>query len=53
MPIAVCVIDMLNTYDHEDADRLTANVEQAVEPIATLVKRAEGGGVEIIYVNDT
>jgi nicotinamidase-related amidase len=43
---------MLNTYDHEDADRLTAEVERVVEPIATLVKRAEDAGVEIIYVND-
>jgi nicotinamidase-related amidase len=52
MPTAVCVIDMLNTYDHEDADQLTANVERVVEPIATLVKRAGDEGVEIIYVND-
>jgi nicotinamidase-related amidase len=52
MSTAVCVIDMLNTYDHEDADRLTANVERVVEPIATLVKRAGDEGVEIIYVND-
>jgi nicotinamidase-related amidase len=52
MATAVCVVDMLNTYDHEDAGRLTANVEQVVEPIATLVKRAEDEGVEIIYVND-
>jgi nicotinamidase-related amidase len=52
MGTAVCVIDMLNTYDHEDAERLTANVEAAVEPIASLVERAEHEGVEIIYVND-
>ena len=43
---------MLNTYDHEDADRLTANVQQVVEPIAALVDRAGDEGVEIIYVND-
>jgi nicotinamidase-related amidase len=52
MATAVCVVDMLNVYDHEDADRLTANVEQVVEPIAGLVRRAAGQGVEIIYVND-
>jgi nicotinamidase-related amidase len=52
MATAVCVIDMLNPYDHEDADRLTANVESAVQPIAGLVKRAGDEGVEIIYVND-
>jgi nicotinamidase-related amidase len=52
MATAVCVIDMLNAYDHEDADRLTGNVEKAVEPIAGLVGRAVDEGVEIIYVND-
>jgi nicotinamidase-related amidase len=52
MASAVCVIDMLNSYDHEDADRLTPNVEEAVEPIAGLVRRAVDAGVEIIYVND-
>jgi nicotinamidase-related amidase len=52
MATAVCVIDMLNTYDHEDADSLTAQVEDVVEPIAALVKRAGDQGVEIIYVND-
>jgi nicotinamidase-related amidase len=52
MATAVCVVDMLNPYDHEDADRLTVNVEQAVEPIASLVKRAGDVGVQIIYIND-
>jgi nicotinamidase-related amidase len=52
MATAVCVVDMLNPYDHEDADRLTTNVERVVEPIAGLVERAGDEGVEIIYVND-
>jgi nicotinamidase-related amidase len=52
MGTAVCVIDMLNTYDHEDAERLVASVERVVEPIAALVKRATQEGVELIYVND-
>ena len=52
MPTAVCVIDMLNTYDHQDADRLTRNVEDVVEPVAALVARARDEGAEIIYVND-
>src|ERR687895_2324880 len=52
MSTAVCVIDMLNAYDHEDAERLTRNVEGAVEPIAALVERAVGAGAEVIYVND-
>jgi nicotinamidase-related amidase len=52
MATAVCVVDMLNPYEHEDADSLTANVERVVEPIAALVERARGQGVAIIYVND-
>jgi len=52
MATAVCVVDMLNTYDHEDADRLTANVERVVEPIASLVDRAVDEDVAVIYVND-
>jgi nicotinamidase-related amidase len=52
MAMAVCVIDMLNPYDHEDADRLTGNVEKVVTPIAELVDRAHGEGAEVIYVND-
>ena len=52
MATAVCVVDMLNPYDHEDADRLTRSVEKVVEPIAALVERAASEGAEIIYVND-
>jgi nicotinamidase-related amidase len=49
---ALIVVDMLNTYDHEDADRLVDSVEGVVEPIAGLVERASNEGVEVIYVND-
>jgi nicotinamidase-related amidase len=52
MATALCVVDMLNPYDHEDADKLTRNVEPVVEPLAGLVERARDGGAEIIYVND-
>jgi hypothetical protein len=34
MANAPCVVDMLNPYDHEDADLLTRNVEPVVGPIA-------------------
>ena len=51
-PTALIVVDMLNTYDHEDADRLTDSVADVVEPIAGLVARAEDAGAELIYVND-
>jgi nicotinamidase-related amidase len=52
MSSALIVVDMLNAYDHEDADRLVESVERVVEPIAGLVKRASEQGVEVIYVND-
>src|SRR5215213_1607315 len=43
---------MLNSYEHDDADRLTASVERIVEPLSDLIARAEQDGTEIIYVND-
>ena len=46
------VVDMLNPYDHDDADRLAGNVADVVEPIARLVARAGDEGAELIYVND-
>ncbi len=50
---AVIVIDMLNPYDHQDAEPLTASVEKIVEPLSGLVGRArEREDVELIYVND-
>jgi nicotinamidase-related amidase len=52
MKSAVIVVDMLNAYEHDDADRLVDSVEGAIEPIAALVGRAVEQGVEIIYVND-
>jgi nicotinamidase-related amidase len=52
MATALCVVDMLNSYDHEDAEELTGNVEPVVEPLAGLVERAHDRGVEVIYIND-
>ena len=49
---ALVVVDMLNPYDHEDADRLVESVQDVIEPIAGLVERASDAGVEVIYVND-
>jgi nicotinamidase-related amidase len=49
---ALVVIDMLNPYEHEDAERLTKTVEDAIEPIAKLIGRATDAGAELIYVND-
>lgn len=50
---AVLVIDMLNTYRHEDADSLARNVAEMVQPLAGLISRArERDNVDLIYVND-
>ena len=49
---ALIVIDMLNAYEHEDADTLTRTVEQVVPRIAELIARAEDEDVPTIYVND-
>jgi nicotinamidase-related amidase len=49
----VLVIDMLNTYRHEDAEVLAPDVAQVVDPLAGLISRArERDDVELIYVND-
>ncbi|MGE2714961.1 cysteine hydrolase family protein [Mycolicibacterium litorale] len=50
---AVLIIDMMNTYDHEDAEKLAPNVEAIIDPLAKLVTDARGrDDVELIYVND-
>lgn len=51
--IAVVVIDMMNTYRHDDAEDLIPNVEKIIDPLADLVRRArEDDGVDLVYVND-
>jgi len=49
---ALIVVDMLNPYEHEDADRLTASVEQVLDPLKDLIGRAGDEDVMRIYVND-
>ncbi|OBI98638.1 isochorismatase [Mycobacterium alsense] len=50
---AVVVVDMMNTYQHPDAEELIPNVEKIIEPLADLVRRArDAGGVDLVYVND-
>jgi nicotinamidase-related amidase len=49
---ALIVVDMLNSYEHDDAEALTASVERIVEPLSELIARADRDGVELIYVND-
>jgi nicotinamidase-related amidase len=49
---ALVVIDMINTYDHEDAELLLESAEDAVPVISTLLERARDASAPVIYVND-
>ena len=49
---ALVVVDMLNTYEHADAEALIRSVREVLPNIASLIERARSAGVEIIYVND-
>lgn len=49
---ALVVVDVLNPYRHDDADRLAASMAQVVDEIAGLVRRAREQDVPVIYVND-
>jgi nicotinamidase-related amidase len=50
--LAVIVVDMLNSYEHPDADALVESVERIVEPLSGLVGRAADSDAHLIYVND-
>jgi nicotinamidase-related amidase len=50
---AVIVIDMLNPYDHEDADRLAEHVSEKLPHMVDLRDTAaERDDVVLVYVND-
>ena len=49
---ALIVVDMLNAYDHEDADALAESVRDALPAIVGLRERAEADGTLVVYVND-
>jgi nicotinamidase-related amidase len=50
---AVLVIDMLNAYQHPDAEQLIPNVEPIVDPLAALIANCRRrDDVALIYVND-
>ena len=46
------VIDMLNEYDHEDADVLIESVREALPAMRALIERANREGTPVVYVND-
>jgi nicotinamidase-related amidase len=52
MRVALVVIDMLNTYEHEDAELLTRSVSEILSPLSELIERARSTGTFTVYVND-
>ena len=49
---AVLVIDMLNAYEHDDAEPLAESVRTAVPQVAGLIDRARAAEIPLVYVND-
>jgi len=49
---ATLVIDMLNPYDHEDAERLAEHAAGRLEPLQELIGGCRDAGSELVYVND-
>ncbi|MEU2392709.1 isochorismatase family cysteine hydrolase [Streptomyces sp. NPDC007369] len=49
---ALIVTDMLNTYEHADADLLVPSVRAALPAVTGLIGRARDCGMPVIYVND-
>jgi len=49
---ALVVIDMINPYDHADADRLVPSVRDALPAMLELIGRARDAGAPVVYVND-
>jgi nicotinamidase-related amidase len=49
---ALIVIDMLNPYDHEDAEPLMDSVADVLPSLSELIKRAPEAGLLTVYVND-
>jgi nicotinamidase-related amidase len=49
---ALLVVDMLNPYDHPDADRLAVRVRAALPGVRTLLDRAAAEQIAVVYVND-
>ena len=49
---ALIVVDMINTYDFEDGDRLARSVDERLPAMRDLLERARDEGALTIYVND-
>jgi len=52
MSAALIVIDMLNPYDHEDAEPLKESVQAILPSLRELIESAREQLVGVVYVND-
>jgi nicotinamidase-related amidase len=49
---ALLVVDMLNPYEHEEAERLAESVAAALPGVRSLLERAGEEETPVVYVND-
>ena len=49
---ALVVVDMLNRYDHEDADPLRDTARAVLPAMTDLIDRTRAAGASLVYVND-
>jgi nicotinamidase-related amidase len=49
---ALIVIDMLNRYEHSDAEPLLSSVRGILTALSRLIEKARGSGILTVYVND-
>ncbi|MFF3728400.1 cysteine hydrolase family protein [Streptomyces erythrochromogenes] len=49
---ALIVIDMINSYEHDDADRLVESVRTCLPGVRSVLHRARVSHSPVIYVND-
>jgi nicotinamidase-related amidase len=52
VPGALLIIDMLNPYEHQDADRLKRSVADILDPLREIIDQARRADILTVYVND-
>lgn len=51
-PVALLLIDVINAFDFDGAERMLERAEAAAERIAELKARAKAAGLPVVYCND-
>jgi nicotinamidase-related amidase len=52
MATALLVVDMLNTYDHEDAEPLVESARGIIDPLREAIEEAREQDLFVVYIND-